>query len=61
MSVLSRIPVTRPSKMLRYARMAGLVKLRRGIREFGQRRLWAASDVAAPPDSSTFAATPHDR
>jgi len=38
---LSRVAVTRPSKMLRSARMAAMRKLRRGIRHVGQRRLWA--------------------
>jgi hypothetical protein len=38
-----RMSVTRPSKMLRYARMAALRKLRRGIGHTGQRRLWAGS------------------
>jgi hypothetical protein len=39
----SRMSVTRPSKMLRYARMAAMRKLRRGIGHIRQRRLWADS------------------
>ena len=38
-----RTAVTRPSKMLRAARKAGLVKLRRGIGRIGQWLLWAES------------------
>jgi len=35
--------------MLRDARMAGLVKLQRGIRHIGQRRVWAV--IAAHDDA----------
>jgi hypothetical protein len=38
-----RMSFTRPSKMLRYSRMATMRKLRRGIRYIGQRRQWAVS------------------
>jgi hypothetical protein len=34
-----------PAKMLHGARMAGLVKLQRGTRSAGQRRLWAGIDA----------------
>jgi hypothetical protein len=43
-AALSGMSVTRPSKMLRYARMAAMRKLRRGIGHIGQQRLWAGSD-----------------
>jgi len=45
--VLVRTAVTRPWKMLLDARMAGLVKLRRGIGVVGGSQFWAGVSVDA--------------